>query len=196
MKVNIMKTLLTTLLTFLLINTAYACSIAIPPIGLDTYCKGWFFVPNTTGELERRAVCSVSEDAVAAQIELAQRYRGGYQPKKTVTTYSEDGIAISRTLDPCGRITPERVIYPNQSMADYWTKFSSVTKVVLLAQIGDADAQLEVRHFYLDRGEEYNMISLFRVNPVVGIIEKGEDLWHLPHSFPPPVEDLHLLPKF
>jgi len=161
-----MKTLLTTLLlTLLLINNAIACSIDFSKE--ITYCSGGWL--NSTGELKKRAVCSVSKDAIAAQIELAQRYRDGYQPKGESDYVLWNGImrqvTVSSSLYLCGEPDPEKDITPNQSMADYWTKFSSVTQVVLLARNGDADSQLKLGHFYLDGDEAGNMIDQFQYSP-------------------------------
>ncbi|MCS5589241.1 MAG: hypothetical protein NZ824_04665 [Candidatus Thioglobus sp.] len=139
-------------------------------------------------------MCSLSEDAIAAQIELAQRYRDGYQPKRVTIYYSESGIpiAIGPPIYPCGRPEPEKEITPNQSMADYWTKFTSVTKVMLLAKNGDADAQIELHRLYLGKGDEHDMINLFRDNFIIGIIENDKDIgiwWEPPNIIiKPPYE--------
>ncbi len=149
------------------------------------YCSPkWNSFMNSTGELERRAVCSVNEDAIAAQIELAQRYRGGYQPKKTSAAGSSTKIRYVTTRLPCDYSPPEKEIIPNQSMADYWAKFSSVTKVMLLAKNGYAAAQIELHRLYLDKGDEHDMINLFRDNFIIGIIENNKDIgiwWEPPN---------------
>ena len=106
-------------------------------------------LPNSTGRLEIRAVCSISKDAINAQNELAQRYRNGFIAKES-TSWSSNWP------------DPEQSISPDQSVADYWTRFASVTQVVLLARNGDADAQLKLGHFYLDGGEAGNMIDQFQ----------------------------------
>jgi hypothetical protein len=150
-----------------LINNAYACKTPI-------------FGQNSTEKLEGRAVYSVSEDAIDAQIELAQRYRDGYQPTLPAPWYGGNGLVVTRTSHPCDFSSPEREIYSDQSMADYWAKFTSVTKIILLAKNGDVDARLELRRLYLNRGDEHDMINLFSVNPIIGVIEKHKSLWRSP----------------
>ncbi|MCS5623745.1 MAG: hypothetical protein NZ735_07295 [Candidatus Marinimicrobia bacterium] len=162
-----MKTLLTILSTLFLFNNAYACSLAPILVTTDSYCfpdrSGVF--PNSTGKLERRAVCSVSEDAIAAQAELAQRYRSGYYPKSKELLI--EAIIPMKSLGCCPcpspKVAEEIAIHPNPYMADYWDKFSYITKTVLLAQNGDKNEQLRLARIYLDNEEEYQMVNSIRV---------------------------------
>ena len=165
--------LLTILLSTSIINVVFACSYSFPGPTTDNYCfPGGYLKSNSTGVLERKAVCSVSETAIDAQIELAQRYRNGYYLKPESKPKSHNSFFNSFfNYSPCPDLfkqEPEEEIYKNQIMADYWDKFASITKTILMAKNGDKYEQLRLAKIYLDNGKEFEMIDLFReiITPV------------------------------